>query len=151
MALVDTASIQADNGAGLRSGIIGLTNKGSRAKPDDLGGAQGLGLGASRALDYLETVPGVDAKHVGIEGVSRCGKAALITMAFDQRFAMVLVGVVGRGRSQAAPPQLRRSGGEPHRDRRLSLDGRQLPEVRRIRGRGSGQRRRATSPSMPMN
>jgi lysophospholipase L1-like esterase len=39
----------------------------------------------------------VDAKHVGIEGVSRYGKAALVTMAFDQRFAVVLVGSSGEG------------------------------------------------------
>jgi hypothetical protein len=53
--------------------------------------------GASRALDYLETVPAVDAKKVGIEGVSRFGKAALVTMAFDPRFAVVLVGSSGEG------------------------------------------------------
>jgi hypothetical protein len=50
----------------------------------------------------------VNAKHVGIEGVSRYGKAALITMAFDQRFAMVLVGSSGKG---GATP-LRRNFGE---------------------------------------
>ena len=33
---------------------------------------------ASRGLDYLVTAPAVDAKHVGIEGVSRFGKAALV-------------------------------------------------------------------------
>jgi hypothetical protein len=50
----------------------------------------------------------VDAKHVGIEGVSRYGKATLITMAFDQRFAMALVGSSGKG---GATP-LRRNFGE---------------------------------------
>jgi hypothetical protein len=39
----------------------------------------------------------VNAKQVGIEGVSRFGKAALVTMAFDQRFAVVLVGSSGEG------------------------------------------------------
>jgi len=48
-------------------------------------------------LDYLETDPAVDAKKVGIEGVSRYGKAALVTMAFDTRFAVVLVGSSGEG------------------------------------------------------
>jgi hypothetical protein len=48
-------------------------------------------------LDYLETEAAVDSKHVGIEGVSRYGKAALVTMAFDTRFAMVLVGSSGEG------------------------------------------------------
>jgi hypothetical protein len=53
--------------------------------------------GAARGLDYLETEPSVDAKKVGIEGVSRYGKAALVTMAFEPRFAMALVGSSGEG------------------------------------------------------
>ena len=48
-------------------------------------------------LDYLETDPAVDAKHVGIEGVSRYGKAALVTLAFEERFALALVGSSGKG------------------------------------------------------
>ena len=96
-ALLDTSSIQADNGAGLTKGIIGLTNKGQPRKPDDWGALRAWGWGASRALDYLETDKSVDAKRVGIEGVSRYGKAALVTMAFDTRFAVVLVGSSGEG------------------------------------------------------
>ena len=78
-------SIQADNGAGLTRGIIGLANKGQPRKPDDWGALRAWAWGASRGLDYLETDKAVDAKHVGIEGVSRYGKAALVTMAFDTR------------------------------------------------------------------
>jgi hypothetical protein len=96
-ASLSPASIQADNGAGLRSGIIGLVNKGQYRKPDDWGALRAWAWGASRALDYLGTDKSVDAKKVGIEGVSRYGKAALITMAFDQRFAVVLVGSSGEG------------------------------------------------------
>jgi lysophospholipase L1-like esterase len=96
-ALLDTSSIQADNGAGLTKGIIGLTNKGQPRKPDDWGALRAWGWGASRGLDYLETDKSVDAKRVGIEGVSRYGKAALVTMAFDPRFAVVLVGSSGEG------------------------------------------------------
>ena len=91
------ASIQADNGAGLTKGIIGLANKGQPRKPDDWGSLRAWAWGASRGLDYLETDRQVDAKHVGIEGVSRFGKAALVTMAFDTRFAVVLVGSSGEG------------------------------------------------------
>ena len=54
-------------------------------------------MGASRGLDYLETDPAVDAKRVGIEGVSRYGKAALVAMAYEPGFAMVLVGSSGEG------------------------------------------------------
>src|SRR6188472_1545712 len=94
---LETNSIQADNGAGLTRGIIGLVNKGQRRKPDDWGSLRAWAWGASRALDYLETDKTVDAKKVGIEGVSRYGKAALVTMAYDQRFAVVLVGSSGEG------------------------------------------------------
>ncbi len=96
-AFLDTASVQADDGAGLTRGIIGLVNKGQARKPDDWGALRAWGWGASRALDYLETDKAVNAKQVGIEGVSRYGKAALVTMAFDRRFAVVLVGSSGEG------------------------------------------------------
>ena len=102
-ALIDPASIQPDNGAGLTKGIIGLTNKGQPRKPEDWGSLRAWAWGASRGLDYLETDKAVDAKRVGIEGVSRYGKAALVTMAFDTRFAVVLVGSSGEG------------GAKPHR------------------------------------
>jgi hypothetical protein len=94
---INPSSIQADNGAGITRGIIGLVNKGQPRKPDDWGALRAWGWGAARALDYLETDATVDAKHVGIEGVSRYGKAALVTMAYDQRFYMVLVGSSGEG------------------------------------------------------
>ena len=90
-------SVQPDNGEGLTRGIIGLTNKGQPRKPDDWGALRAWAWGASRALDYLETNPAFDSKRVGIEGVSRYGKAALVTMAFDQRFAVALVASSGEG------------------------------------------------------
>jgi hypothetical protein len=107
-ALFDPASVQADDGAGMTRGIIGLENKGQARKPEDWGALRAWAWGAGRGLDYLETDPTVDAKHVGIEGVSRYGKAALVTMAFDQRFAMVLVGSSGKGGATL----LRRNFGE---------------------------------------
>src|SRR5213079_1776012 len=36
-------------------------------------------------------------KKIGIEGVSRYGKAALVAMAFDRRFALALIGSSGEG------------------------------------------------------
>ena len=94
---LNPGSIQADSGAGLRKGIIGLANKGQPRKPDDWGSLRAWAWGASRGLDYLEADKAVDAKRVGIEGVSRYGKAALVTMAFDTRFAVVLIGSSGEG------------------------------------------------------
>ncbi|HEY7336155.1 MAG TPA: hypothetical protein VH639_14795 [Bryobacteraceae bacterium] len=96
-ARINPTSVQADNGAGLTRGIIGLVNKGEFRKPDDWGALRAWAWGASKGLDYLETDRAVDAKHVGIEGVSRYGKAALITMAYDTRFAVVLIGSSGEG------------------------------------------------------
>src|SRR4030095_8217133 len=90
-------SIQADNGAGLTQGIIGLCNKGQPRKIDDWGALRAWAWGASRALDYFETDKSVDAKQVGIEGLSRYGKAALVTMAYDQRFTIGFIGSSGAG------------------------------------------------------
>ena len=100
--------MQADNGDGLTKGIIGLVNKGQPRKPDDWGALRAWSWGAARALDYLETDSLVDAKKVGIEGVSRYGKAALITLAFEPRFATALVGSPGKGGATL----LRRNFGE---------------------------------------
>jgi hypothetical protein len=96
-AYIDPNSIQTDNGAGLTSGIIGLVNRGQPRKPDDWGALRAWAWGAARGLDYLETDSAVDAKRVGIEGVSRYGKAALVALAFEPRFAMGLIGSSGKG------------------------------------------------------
>jgi len=105
---LDTASIQEDSGAGLTKGIIGLVNKGQPRSPEDWGALRAWAWGASRGMDYLETDKAVDANRVGIEGVSRYGKAALVTMAFDTRFAVVLVGSSGEGGAKLS----RRNWGE---------------------------------------
>lgn len=94
---IDPNSVQADNGAGLTRGIIGLVNKGQPRKPEDWGSLRAWAWGAARGLDYLETDTLVDAKKVGIEGISRYGKAALVTLAFEPRFAVGLIGSSGKG------------------------------------------------------
>jgi hypothetical protein len=96
-ATVTPNSIQADSGGGLTAGIIGLVNKGQPRKPDDWGSLAAWAWGAGRVLDYFETDKAVDAKHVGIEGHSRYGKATLLTMALDQRFAIAYVSSSGEG------------------------------------------------------
>jgi hypothetical protein len=96
-AILSTTTIQADNGAGLTRGIIGLVNKGQPRKPDDWGALRAWAWGASRLLDHLETVPEVDAKRAVIEGVSRFGKAALVTMAYEPRYAIGFIGSSGMG------------------------------------------------------
>jgi hypothetical protein len=96
-AILSPASIQADNGAGLREGIIGLVNKGQPRKPDDWGSLRAWAWGASRALDCLATDRSVDSKRVAIEGLSRYGKATLVAMAYEPRFAIAFVGSSGTG------------------------------------------------------
>ena len=96
-AILVPTSYQADNGAGLTQGIIGLCNKGKFRKPDDWGTLRAWAWGASRAVDYLETDPDVDAKKLAIEGLSRYGKAALVTMAFEPRLALACIGSSGAG------------------------------------------------------
>jgi hypothetical protein len=96
-ALLTPNSIQADTGAGLTKGIIGLCNKGQPRRADDWGALRAWAWGASRALDYFETDKAVDPKQVGLEGLSRYGKAALVAMAYDQRFAIGFIGSSGEG------------------------------------------------------
>ena len=90
-------SIQADNGAGLTAGIIGLVNKGQPRKPDDWGALRAWAWGASRAIDYFETDKAVNAKQVALEGHSRYGKATLVAMAYEPRLALAFVSSSGAG------------------------------------------------------
>ncbi len=96
-AVIVPTSYQADNGAGLTEGIIGLCNKGKRRKPDDWGTLRAWAWGASRAIDYFETDKNINTKKVVIEGLSRYGKAALVTMAFEPRIAIGFIGSSGAG------------------------------------------------------
>jgi hypothetical protein len=94
-ALVDTYSIQADSGAGLREGVIGLVNRGGFRKPNDWGALAAWSWGLSRAVDYFESDKDVDAKRLGIEGHSRWGKEALVAAALDPRWAIVYTSCSG--------------------------------------------------------
>ncbi len=96
-AVLNPISFQADNGAGLREGIIGLVNKGKPRKPDDWGSLRAWGWGAGRAIDYFETDRDVDEKRIGIEGLSRYGKAAVVAMAYEPRIAIGFIGSSGAG------------------------------------------------------
>jgi (4-O-methyl)-D-glucuronate---lignin esterase len=96
-ASLNPGSIQADNGAGLTLGIIGLCNKGQPRKLDDWGALRAWAWGASRAIDYFETDKAVDATHVAIEGHSRYGKAAIVAIAYEPRMWTAYVSSSGEG------------------------------------------------------
>lgn len=96
-AILVPGSIQADNGAGLREGIIGLLNKGQPRKLDDWGSLRAWAWGASRAMDYFATNPDVDETRVVIEGLSRYGKAAIVAQAYEPRITIGFIGSSGAG------------------------------------------------------
>ncbi len=96
-AILNPVSYQADDGAGLTEGMIGLMNKGQPRKLDDWGVLRAWAWGADRAMDYFETDKAVDAKRVGIQGHSRYGKATVVSMAYDPRIAIAFVSSSGEG------------------------------------------------------
>lgn len=96
-AVLVASSIQADNGGLLGDGVIGIALRGRPRAPEDWGVLRAWAWGASRALDALAKDPKVDWTRVGIEGLSRYGKAALVAMAYDQRFAIGFIGSSGAG------------------------------------------------------
>ena len=92
-----SGEVQADNGAGLTKGIIGLVNKGQPRSMDDWGVLRAWAWGDSRILDYLQTDPDVDGTKVGVMGHSRGGKAALVALVDDPRFAIGYISSSGAG------------------------------------------------------
>lgn len=96
-AVLVASSIQADNGGAFGDGVIGISLRGRRRAPDDWGVLRAWAWGASRAREILARDPRVDPKRIGIEGLSRYGKAALVAMAYDQRFAIGFIGSSGAG------------------------------------------------------
>lgn len=97
-ATINPGSIQPDNNH-LTSGIIGLTNHGQPRTPDHWGALRAWQWGVSRLIDCFEQHAewNADATKVGIEGLSRYGKAAIVTEAFDPRIAVGLIGSSGEG------------------------------------------------------
>ncbi len=92
--------IEEDHPEGWKNGVRGavLQAQGrTEFAPGDWGAVAAWAWGLSRALDYLETDPAIDAKHVVVHGHSRLGKAALWAGAQDERFAIAISNDSGEG------------------------------------------------------
>jgi hypothetical protein len=94
---INNNDVQADNGAGLDKGIIGLVNHGKPRSLTDWGVLRAWAWADSKALDYLQTDPDVNGKEVGVMGHSRGGKAALVALVDDPRFAIGFISSSGAG------------------------------------------------------
>ena len=95
LATTSPTAVQMDSGAGLTAGIIGLVNAGQPRQPTDWGTLAAWSWGLSRALDYFETDPAIDARRVALQGHSRWGKTALLAAALDPRWALAYVSCSG--------------------------------------------------------
>ena len=91
--------IEPDFAKGYKYGIRSYYTKPDTAypAPEKWGAISAWAWGLSRAMDYFETDPQIDAKKVALFGVSRLGKTVLWAGARDTRFGMVIASCSGEG------------------------------------------------------
>jgi hypothetical protein len=91
--------IDPDFAGGIQDGVRAQYLKPGQTEsaPGEWGTIAAWAWGISRAVDYLETDKGVDAKRVAILGVSRLGKTVMWAGARDTRIALVIASCSGEG------------------------------------------------------
>ena len=91
LAVLDAGEVAPDDARSYRNGVIDAFHPSDQDLPADAGRTiSAWAWGASRAMDYLQTDPGIDPTKVAVIGHSRGGKAALWAGAQDPRFAAVI-------------------------------------------------------------
>jgi hypothetical protein len=99
VATIYYGDIEPDFAAGYKYGIRSYYQRPDTTYPgpDKWGAISAWAWGLSRAMDYIETDPKINAKQVTLFGVSRLGKTVLWAGAHDQRFGMVIASCGGEG------------------------------------------------------
>ena len=80
-----------DKNACMTTGVFRAWHKAGERSQKSWGALSAWAWGASRVLDWLETIPQIDSKHVAVVGHSRGGKTALLAGVTDTRFALACV------------------------------------------------------------
>jgi dienelactone hydrolase len=82
--------VVADKHDEFKSGVHAIFDPPSGRQSNSWGTIAAWAWGASRVMDYFESDPRIDARHVAVVGHSRGGKTALWAGAEDERFAFVI-------------------------------------------------------------